>query len=191
MNVQVNGVETEDGSVNSPGHPGPEGHKSSLPVLFPRWQTQTVSAMSLMCPRLSPFTSSFFPSSVGAGDGIHVSLRLSASFAIGFYVTADPLSPALSVLEGRVYGMCIWREEIRRVSQVRNAWRGCLVRRSRCEQMGSVTFGGRCDPFPPCQYVPLSPELYCPCLPPTLVPQGGSSDMHRLRLKKRRGESRS
>lgn len=30
--------------------------KPSLPVLFPLWQMQTISAMSLLCPHLSPFT---------------------------------------------------------------------------------------------------------------------------------------
>lgn len=44
LHLQVNSVETEGGHINSPGHPGPEDQT------FPLWQTQTISAIFLLCP---------------------------------------------------------------------------------------------------------------------------------------------
>lgn len=103
MNLQVNGVEAEDGTVNSPGHPG--ARVSRLPCLYSSHYDRAnhfrhVPAVS---PPVPLHQLVFPPPLLGPGMESSMSPRLSIRFTIELYVTADA-DPSSSVLEG----MSLW-----------------------------------------------------------------------------------
>lgn len=100
--IQLN--KTEGSSVNSPGHPGPEGQTflaCTLPTMTDAIHFSHVLAVS---PTV-PLHQLFFPSSFGARDGILCSLQSGAqALLLGCMSPLTPSAPPAQSKRGRVYG---------------------------------------------------------------------------------------